>query len=129
MKATVVRYPTKPERAGENQRLIEGVFDDLESAQPEGFAYKVFRLQDGVSFIHVVIEHEVASADSLAEVPAFQTFASAKAHRKPASQAGQGGRRSDSRGATAERMKSGPKAAPVGYRPWPITPSVPPATT
>ncbi len=75
MKATVVRYQAKPERADENQKLIEAVFADLEARQPDGFTYKVFRLEDGVSFIHVVIEHDdVENPDSLQAVPAFQAF-------------------------------------------------------
>ena len=59
MKTIVVRYEAKPERADENQRLIEAVFGELAEREPEGFTYKVFRLDDGVTFIHVVIEHEV----------------------------------------------------------------------
>ncbi len=75
MKATVVRYETKPERADENQQLIEKVFADLEERQPEGFTYKAFRLEDGVHFVHVVIEHDgVEEPDSLQDVPAFQAF-------------------------------------------------------
>ena len=74
MKATVVRYQAKPERADENQTLVEKVFADLEARQPDGFTYKVFRLEDGVSFIHVVIEHEVESPASLQSIPAFQAF-------------------------------------------------------
>jgi hypothetical protein len=74
VKATVVRYQAKPERADENQRLIEQVFVELDARQPEGFTYKVFRLEDGVSFVHVVIEHETEKPDSLQDVPAFQTF-------------------------------------------------------
>jgi hypothetical protein len=74
MKATVVRYQAKPERADENQRLIEAVFADLDEREPVGFTYKVFRLEDGVSFVHVVIEHDVEEPDSLQEVPAFQAF-------------------------------------------------------
>jgi hypothetical protein len=81
MKATVVRYQTKPERADENQQLIEAVFADLEERQPEGFTYKVFRLEDGVSFIHMVIEHDVEDPDSLQAVPAFQTFVADIAER------------------------------------------------
>ena len=72
--AVIVQYRTKPERADENQKLIEAVFDDLEARQPEGFTYKVFRLEDGVTFVHVVIEHDVANRDSLQDVPAFQAF-------------------------------------------------------
>ena len=74
MSTVVVRYQAKPERADENQQLIEAVFADLDKRQPEGFTYKVFRLDDGVSFVHVMIEHDVDNADSLQEVPAFQAF-------------------------------------------------------
>jgi hypothetical protein len=75
MTATVVRYQAKPDRADENQQLIEAVFADLDRREPDGFTYKVFRLEDGVSFVHVVIEHDdVADPDSLQDVPAFQAF-------------------------------------------------------
>jgi hypothetical protein len=74
MKSTVVRYQAKPERAEENRRLIEAVFAHLHDREPEGFTYKVFQLDDGVSFVHVVIEHDVDDPDSLQSVPAFQAF-------------------------------------------------------
>ncbi|HEY5696181.1 MAG TPA: hypothetical protein VIT01_01630 [Acidimicrobiales bacterium] len=74
MTTTVVRYEAKPDRADENQQLIEAVFAELEERAPEGFTYKVFRLEDGVSFIHVAIEHDVDEPDSLQDVPAFQAF-------------------------------------------------------
>jgi hypothetical protein len=75
MKATVVRYQAKADRADENQQLIEAVFADLETREPKGFTYKVFRLEDGVSFVHVAIEHDgVEDPDSLQDVPAFQAF-------------------------------------------------------
>lgn len=74
MKTIVVRYQAKPERADENQQLIEAVFADLHERESEGFTYKVFRLEDSVSFIHVVIEHDGDSTDSLQDVPAFQAF-------------------------------------------------------
>ena len=82
MSVVVVRYQTKAERAEENRALIETVFDDLEQRQPEGFTYNVFLLEDGVSFIHVVIEHQdVANPDSLGDVPAFQAFTAEVADR------------------------------------------------
>ena len=34
MKATVVRYQAKPDRADENQRLIEAVFAQLQEREP-----------------------------------------------------------------------------------------------
>jgi hypothetical protein len=80
--AVVVRYQAKPERADENQKLIEAVFADLDARQPDGFTYKVFRLEDGVSFVHVVIEHDgVEKPDSLQDVPAFQAFVAGIAER------------------------------------------------
>jgi hypothetical protein len=82
MAAIVVRYQAKPDRADENQKLIEAVFADLEARQPDGFTYKVFRLEDGVSFVHVVVEHDdVAEPDSLQDVPAFQAFVAGVADR------------------------------------------------
>src|SRR6476660_8088033 len=81
MSAIVVRYQAKPERADENQKLIEAVFADLDEREPEGFTYKVFRLDDGVSFVHVVIEHDVDEPDSLQDVPAFQAFVADVADR------------------------------------------------
>jgi hypothetical protein len=75
MATTVVQYKVKPERAEENQQLIEAVFGELNRREPEGFTYKVFRLEDGVSFVHVVIEHDdVDHPDSLQALPAFQAF-------------------------------------------------------
>jgi hypothetical protein len=50
------------------------VFAELEATKAEGFTYKVFRLEDGVSFIHAVIEHDVEAPDLLQAVRAFQSF-------------------------------------------------------
>jgi hypothetical protein len=66
---------------GRESALGRGVFDELAEREPEGFTYKVFRLEDGVSFIHVVIEHDVDDPDSLQAVPAFQAFVSNIAER------------------------------------------------
>jgi hypothetical protein len=81
MKATVVRYETRHDEADENQRLVEAVFADLEAREPVGFTYKVFRLEDGVSFVHVLTEHGVENPDNLQSVPAFQAFVSGVSDR------------------------------------------------
>ena len=81
MTMTVLRYQAKPERAEENQQLIEAVFAKLDEGELDGFTYKVFRLEDGVSFIHVVIEHDIDEPDSLQAVPAFQAFVAGIADR------------------------------------------------
>lgn len=75
MPNVVVRYQAKPDRAEENQKLIEEVFADLARLKPAGFTYQVFRLEDDISFVHVVAEDEdVSNPDSLQDVPAFQAF-------------------------------------------------------
>ena len=70
----VVRYRTKPEHADENARLIEAVFTELADQQPGGLHYAAFRLDDGVSFLHVaVLDGEV---NPLTSSPAFAKFQS-----------------------------------------------------
>ena len=81
MPSVVVRYKTKPERADENQRLVEKVFAELDEMGATGFAYASFRLEDGVSFVHVVIEEEGDGSVSLADVPAFKQFTAGIADR------------------------------------------------
>jgi hypothetical protein len=81
MKATVVRYQAKPDRVAENTELIQAVFAELNQREPDGFTYKVFRLEDGVSFLHVVIEHDIDGPDSLQDVPAFRAFVAGIAER------------------------------------------------
>jgi hypothetical protein len=51
----VIRYKTKPECADENERLIREVFEELAVQQPKGLRYAAFRLDDGVSFLHVAL--------------------------------------------------------------------------
>lgn len=81
MPNVVVRYRTKPERADENQALVEKVFAELDAMGDTGFTYMSLRLEDGVSFVHVVIEGEGAGRVSLADVPAFQAFTAGIAER------------------------------------------------
>jgi hypothetical protein len=50
----LIRYRTHPEHAEENQRLIRAVFAELAEQRPRGVHYTAFRLEDGVSFVHLV---------------------------------------------------------------------------
>jgi hypothetical protein len=81
MPTLVVQYRTKPECADENQRLVERVFAELDELAVTGFGYASFRLDDGVSFVHIVVEEEGASTSSLAELPAFHAFQAGIADR------------------------------------------------
>ncbi|MFI9381528.1 antibiotic biosynthesis monooxygenase [Kutzneria sp. NPDC052558] len=52
-RTVMVRYRTRPEAAEENQRLVEAVFRELNADDPGGLRYATFRLDDGVTFVHV----------------------------------------------------------------------------
>jgi hypothetical protein len=67
----VVRYKTKPDRADENQALIEKVFAELHASEPGGLRYMTFRLGDGVSFVHVA---SVEGENPLATLASFAEF-------------------------------------------------------
>jgi hypothetical protein len=73
VRTIVVRYRTKPDRADENQKLIERVFEELNERVPDGFGYASFRLEDGVSFVHVVVERSEGTI-SLNDIGAFREF-------------------------------------------------------
>ena len=75
MRTIVVRYETKPDRADENQGLVEKVFAELAARGPDNFRYAAFRLEDGVSFIHVVTETgDGSNPISLTDIDAFAEF-------------------------------------------------------
>ena len=72
MKWTLVRYRAKPDRADENQRLSEAVFDELHSKAPAGLRYAVFRLPDD-TFVHLAsLEDGGTPLSSLDSFRAFQ---------------------------------------------------------
>ncbi len=74
MAVTVVRYRTKPDRADENQGLIEQVFAGLAASRPDGLRYMTVRLADGVSFIHVASVETEDGVNPLLTTPAFGEF-------------------------------------------------------
>jgi hypothetical protein len=70
----IVRYTTRPDRADENERLIREVFAELAVSRPPGLDYAAFRLEDGVSFVHLAtIEGD---QNPLTSLPAFRAFVS-----------------------------------------------------
>jgi hypothetical protein len=72
MRRVMVRYRVKPDRADENEQLVRAVYAELKELDPEGFRYRTFRLEDGVSFVHVA-ESE-GSQNPLPELDAFNEF-------------------------------------------------------
>ncbi|MGA7488281.1 MAG: hypothetical protein WBW74_15260 [Xanthobacteraceae bacterium] len=72
MKRTLVRYRTKPDRAQENERLIQQVFQELQQKRPAGVRYLALKLGDG-TFVHFSM---VESDDGANPIPALEAFRS-----------------------------------------------------
>jgi hypothetical protein len=82
-KRLVTRYATKSATdADENQRRIEGVFDELRSAAPDNVSYIVLRLADN-SFVHVSFhDHSDDEVNPISSTPAFAHFQDGHAERR-----------------------------------------------
>ena len=81
----VIRYTTKPESADENERLVREMVAELAAKDPGGLHYATFRLEDGVSFVHVAVidgdENPLSSSAAFAE---FQSGIGARCAEGPA---------------------------------------------
>ena len=88
MSATIVRYRVKPEYADTNAERIRDVYAAPERERPEGFRYATFRLEDGVSFVHVASDSGGANPlPGLAEFAAFRDGLAANCDEPPAASA------------------------------------------
>jgi hypothetical protein len=74
MSKVIVRYKVRPERAQENVRLVQAVYEELERTAPAAFRYATFQLEDGVSFVHIASNKTEDGHNPLADVKAFQDF-------------------------------------------------------
>jgi len=74
MKRMMVRYKVKADRVAENERYITSVFEQLKREQPPGLRYASFKLDDGVSFMHIVSVETADGSNPLRELPAFKAF-------------------------------------------------------
>jgi len=70
----IIRYRTTPECADENARLIEAVFAELGEREVPDIRYEAYRLDDGVSFVHVFTLD--SDNNPLQHSPAFAAFQS-----------------------------------------------------
>jgi hypothetical protein len=74
MKRVLVRYKLKPDRVAENEQLVRAVYDELHRTEPAGLRYATFRLEDGVSFVHLVSIETEDEHSPLVDVQAFKEF-------------------------------------------------------
>ena len=74
MRRVMVRYRVKPDRAAENEELVRAVYEELHRTKPAGLRYATFRLEDGVSFVHVASTETEDGHNPLSDVAAFARF-------------------------------------------------------
>ncbi|MEI8238431.1 MAG: hypothetical protein WCI22_03350 [Actinomycetota bacterium] len=77
MNTIVVRYRCTPDRADENQQLVEAVFAELAESDPGGIRYATFRLADD-TFVHIA---ETGDDNPLGRTDAFARFQQGLAER------------------------------------------------
>jgi hypothetical protein len=74
VKRQIVIYKTKPENNAENERLLKGVFAELEEKQPKGVRYMAAKLPDD-TYVHVVFTDTPAGEPGpLAKLDAFRVY-------------------------------------------------------
>jgi hypothetical protein len=70
----VIRYRTKPKSAEDNVRLIQELFSELAEKEVPGIRYEAYRIDDGISFVHVAtFDSENNPLDSSPAFAAFQS--------------------------------------------------------
>jgi hypothetical protein len=82
-KRLVTRYAMRStEAADENQRRVEGVFDELSATKPDTVSYLVLRLEDD-SFLHLSFHnHGDDEVNPIATAAAFAHFQEGHADRR-----------------------------------------------
>ncbi len=71
MRRVMVRYRVKPDQVERNEELVRAVYEELAQTRPPGLRYATFKLEDGVSFVHIA---SVDGPNPLPELAAFQRF-------------------------------------------------------
>jgi hypothetical protein len=73
VRQVMVRYTTRADRAEENAALIRDVFEALRASAPAGLTYSSYRLDDGVSFVHIASMDDAAN-NPLTTLAQFRAF-------------------------------------------------------
>lgn len=71
---SIVRYTVAPGHAEQNEALVRAVYRELEQTQPAGLRYATFKLDDGVTFVHLASLETDDGHNPLTELRAFREF-------------------------------------------------------
>jgi hypothetical protein len=84
MRRVLIRYRLKPDQVERNEELVRAVFEELHRAAPSGFRYTAFKLEDGVSFMHISeSEGEESPLGGLASAKEFQQGIADRCEEQP----------------------------------------------
>lgn len=72
MRRVMVRYTVKPDQVAANEQLVRDVYEELADLQPDDFHYATFKMEDGVSFVHIATQE--GDHNPLGDMAAFQRF-------------------------------------------------------
>jgi hypothetical protein len=72
MRRVMIRYRLKPDQVERNEELVRAVYEEVHRAAPAGFRYVTFKLEDGVSFMH--ISESEGDESPLADIAAAKEF-------------------------------------------------------
>jgi quinol monooxygenase YgiN len=84
MGQVLVRYRLKPDQVERNEELIRAMYEELDRAAPSGLRYVIFKLEDGVSFMHISeSEGEESPMAGLASVQEFRRELADRCEEQP----------------------------------------------
>ncbi len=84
MRRVLIRYRLKPDHVERNEELVRAVYEELRRAAPSGFRYMTFKLEDGVSFMHISeSEGEDSPLAGLASAQEFQREIADRCEEQP----------------------------------------------
>lgn len=85
MRRVIIRYRVKPDQAERNEALVRAVYEELAEVKPEGLRYATFKLEDGVSFVHIASHEGTNPLPGIEAFKAFQAGIGARLEEKPVS--------------------------------------------
>jgi hypothetical protein len=84
MGRVLIRYRLKAEQVERNEELVRAMFEELQRAAPSGLRYTIFKLEDGVSFMHISeSEGEDSPMAGLASVQEFRRELADRCEEQP----------------------------------------------
>jgi len=74
MKKGLIRYKVKANKVSENEQLVKDVYKQLHEKKIEGVRYTTFKLEDGVTFVHIYFHESEQASKEFSSLPAFKKF-------------------------------------------------------